>query len=115
MEVVHVRDRLPCICQLCLVVLSRSSSPSLLALNDLPQIIELALVRPNQIELAPDFAHHALEGVSVGIAAKGDNVDTMLARLLARIELVRVCRRRESDVAGGQKEDPLALAALAEV
>jgi hypothetical protein len=51
----------------------------------------------------------------VGFAAEDDNVDTTLAWLLARIELVRVCGRRESDVAGGQKEDPLALAALAEV
>ena len=115
MEVVYVRDRLPRLGQLYLVVLSRSSSPGLLALNGLAQIIELTLVRPDEDELAPDFAHHALEGVGVGFAAEDDNVDTTLAWLLARIELVRVCGRRESDVAGGQKEDPLALAALAEV
>ena len=115
MEVVHVRDRLPRLGQLCLVVLSRSSSPGLLALNGLPQSIELPLVRADEDELAPDFAHHALEGVGVGIAAEDNNVDTTLAGLIARIELVRVCGRRENDVAGGQKEDPLVLAALEEV
>jgi hypothetical protein len=38
-----------------------------------------------------------------------------LAGHLALIELVVVYARREKDVAGGQEEDPVALASLAEV
>lgn len=40
---------------------------------------------------------------------------TRLAHPLVVIELIAVYLRRESDVAGGQKKDPVALAALAEV
>lgn len=111
MEVVHVQHLLPCTC---LVVLLHSSSPGLPALNGLPQIIKLPLVHPDKDELAPDFDHHALKGVGVCFAAEDDNIYTTLAGVLMRIELFRVCRLRESDVVGGQKKDPLALAALAE-
>jgi len=41
----------------------------------------------------------------VGFAAEDGNVDTTLVGL-ARIELVRVCGRRESDVAGGLEGRP---------
>jgi hypothetical protein len=85
-------------------VLLRSSSPGLL-LNGLPQIIGLPLVRPDEGDLAPDFAHSALKGVCVGFSVEDDDVNTTLAGLRARVELVRVSGRRESNVAGGQKED----------
>jgi len=115
MQLVHVRDRLPRIRQLCLVVLSRFNFRGRLAVDGFPQLIELPLVLTDERELPLDFALHALEGVGVGFIAEDDDVSATPAGLPARIELVRVCGRRESDVAGGQKEDSLALAALAEV
>ena len=84
-------------------------------INGLPKFIELPLVCPDEDLLVLDFVFHFIEGFGVGFIAEDDNVNTRLAGKFVRIGLIEVFGRWESDMAGGQKEDSLALAALAEV
>lgn len=114
-ERVYGRDRLLRLRQLVLKILARLSYRGVLALNGLSQRSKLPLVLIDKDKLAPDLGHHVLEGVWVRFAAEDENVVTRLASPLALIELVAVHARRESNVAGGQEEDPVAFAALAEV
>ena len=102
-ELAYGRDRLR-LRQLALKHLARISYLGVIALNRLPQHSKLPLVKIDKNKLAPDRTHHGLEGVCVGFAAEDKN-------LVMRL----VCARRERDVADGQEEDPVALAALTEV
>jgi hypothetical protein len=93
----------------------RESATVVFALNGLPQRSKLPPVIIDKDNLTLDPVHRGLESACVGFAAQDKNLMTTLAGPLAHIELVTVCPRRERDVAGSQEENPVALAAFAEV
>jgi len=65
--------------------------------------------------LAPNLAHDGLEYVLVGFAAKKDDLTTRLPVILAGVEVVTMCVRRENNMASRKDEDPVAFAAFTDV
>jgi hypothetical protein len=100
--------------QFALELLARICYPSIFTLYNLPQRLNLHLVVTDEENMVPNLGHHNLEGVNAGLIAKDENRLTRHDIILTVIELI-LTEQRESEMTGGQQEDPVTLATLVEV
>ncbi len=83
-----------------------------LTLDGLPQTLERPCLVVDHVRLAPNLAHDGLEYVLVGFAAEENDLATRLPVILAGVEVVTMCDRRENNMAGRKDEDPVTFAAF---
>jgi hypothetical protein len=98
-----------------LKLLPIGSCLGVLALDGLPQTLKLDLVAVDHEILVANLVIDGLESVLKGPAAELDDLATRHAVVLAVVEFVRIFAGRESNMAGGKEEDPIAPAAFVKI
>jgi hypothetical protein len=114
-ELVHARLRRLRLHQPVLKRLRVGSCLGFLALDGLSQTLKLVLVAVDHDIIVANLVHDGLECVLEGPAAEVDDLATRYFVVLAVVEVVRIFAGRESNMAGGKEEDPIAPAAFAEI